>query len=154
MSVSEHTCVQVTYAHRSERTHNALNTCRRTAISFVCSTWDLPVLCPPLLGLHTLETGVRCAAGDCVSPLGHVAVVAAASRCALPDGAIGNIWVASGGAEHAVTRGIHAVPLQWVFDAARNERKGPYKVTGTGLTTGCDVYLAIAEYHLVLAPYP
>ena len=104
--------------------------CRRTAISFVCSTWDLPVLCPPLLGLHTLETGVRCAAGDCVSPLGHVAVVASSSRCALPDGSIGNIWVASGGPAHPVTRGMHAVPLQWIFDPSRNERQGPYKVTG------------------------
>lgn len=104
--------------------------CRRTAISFVCSTWDLPVLCPPLLGLHTLETGVRCAAGDCVSPLGHVAVVASSSRCALPDGTIGSIWVASGSSAHPVTRGMHAVPLQWIFDASSNERQGPYKVTG------------------------
>eukprot|EP00892_Ulva_mutabilis_P006300 jgi/Ulvmu1/4041/UM019_0018.1 len=103
---------------------------RRSAISVVCSTWELPVLCAPLLGLHTLETGLRCAVGDAASPLGSVVIVGGTSRSELPDGTIGNIWVYAGGAASPKTRGIASMPLQWLFDPATCVRSGPYRATG------------------------
>lgn len=104
--------------------------CRRAAVSIVCSTWELPVLCAPLLGLHTLETGVRCAVGDAMSPLGAVVVVGGTSRTELPDGAIGSVWVHVGGCVSPKTRGIAAMPQQWLFDPSTNIRSGPYHATG------------------------
>lgn len=96
----------------------------------VCSTWELPVLCAPLQGLHTLETGVRCAVGDAASPLGAVVVVGCTSRTELPDGTIGNIWVYAGGAASPKTRGIASLPLQWLFNPSTKVRSGPYHPTG------------------------
>jgi hypothetical protein len=99
-------------------------------LSIVCSTWELPVVCPPMLGLHTMDTGIRCAAGECLSPLASVLVVDAQSRTVLPPGSVGNVWVAVPLSHASLTRGPKVGPLQWLFDPATKTRSGPYRVSG------------------------
>lgn len=99
-------------------------------MSVVCSTWDLPCVCPPLLGLHTMAAGVRCAAGTHDSTFSTVCIVDSRSRTVLPDGSIGNVWVAMAAEHLPSARGPGIAPLQWTFHPDTRTRQGPFRVSG------------------------
>jgi hypothetical protein len=96
----------------------------------VCSTWDLPCVCPPLLGLHTMDTGIRCAVGESCTALSSVLVVDTDLRSPLPAGSVGNVWVSVPSAHSTISRGPTVAPLQWLFDPATKTRSGPYRISG------------------------
>jgi hypothetical protein len=109
-------------------------------------------VCPPLLGLHTMAAGVRCAVGDCESAVSTVCIVDSHTRSALSDGSIGNVWVAMAQEHVPVVRGPGVPPLQWTFDPNTRSRSGPFRVSGAlrqpsfpPLTLmGCVLYPALA----------